>query len=292
MKTTVKKMLSLVFGTLLTLTLALLLVACGNSSTDSGTAGSADKGSGASAELTVIKVAASPTPHAEILNNIKDDLAAQGYDLQVVEYTDYVIPNTATQDGEVMANYFQHQPYLTDFNAENGTDLVSVGGIHFEPLGIYPGKTAALADLPNGATIAVPNDTTNEARALQLLASQGLITLPENADLTVTPKDIVDNPKNLSFAEVEAAAVPVQLADVDLGVINGNYALGAGIDPTTVLATEDVASQAAQTYANILVVKAGNESDAGVKALLTALHSEKTRTFIKTTYDGVVVPVF
>jgi D-methionine transport system substrate-binding protein len=297
-KTGIRKALTLALGALLTLTLAFLLVACGGGANagagDAAAGGEApaagDEG-GAPAELTVIKVAASPTPHAEILNNLKDDLAAQGYDLQVVEYTDYVIPNTATQDGEVIANYFQHQPYLTDFNAENGTDLVSVGKVHFEPLGIYAGKTNSLADLPDGATIAVPNDTTNEARALQLLAAQGLITLPADADLTVTPKDIVENPKNLQFIEVEAAAVPVQLADVDLGIINGNYALGAGIDPATVLATEDVASQAAQTYANILVVKAGNEGDAGVKALLAALQSEKTRTFIETTYNGVVIPV-
>ncbi|MDR2108318.1 MAG: MetQ/NlpA family ABC transporter substrate-binding protein [Coriobacteriales bacterium] len=288
MKITVKKTFSLTFGALLTFMLAFLLVACGSSATESGTGG----GNGALAELAVIKVAASPTPHAEILNNIKENLAIQGYDLQVVEYTDYVIPNTATQDGEVVANYFQHQPYLTDFNAENGTDLVSVGSIHFEPLGIYPGKTTTLANLPDGATIAVPNDTTNEARALQLLAAQGLITLPANAGLNVTPKDIVGNPKNLNFTEVEAAAVPVQLADVDLGVINGNYALGAGINPAAVLATEDAASQAAQTYANILVVRAGNEDDAGVKALLAALQSEETRAFIKMVYDGVIIPVF
>jgi D-methionine transport system substrate-binding protein len=164
--------------------------------------------------------------------------------------------------------------------------------VHFEPLGIYPGKTTALADLPDGATIAIPNDTTNEARALQLLAAQGLITLPADADLTVTPKDITDNPKNLQFVEVEAAAVPVQLADVDLGVINGNYALGAGLDAAGVLAAEDTSSQAAETYANILVVKAGNESDPGVQALLAALTSAKTRDFINATYNGVVVAVF
>ncbi|MDR1421488.1 MAG: MetQ/NlpA family ABC transporter substrate-binding protein [Coriobacteriales bacterium] len=286
---TIKKALTLSLSALLALSLSLLLAACGG--TDDTVTNESDT-TGSSTELTVIKVAASPTPHAEILNNLKDDLAAQGYDLQVVEYTDYIIPNTATEDGEVLANYFQHQPYLTDFNAENGTNLVSVGAVHFEPLGIYPGKTASLADLPDGATIAVPNDTTNEARALQLLQAQGLITLPADADLTVTPKDIVENPKNLSFVEVEAAAVPVQLADVDLGVINGNYALGANLDPASVLASEDVNSQAAQTYANILVVKVGSESDPAVQALLTALTSAKTRDFISTTYSGVVVPVF
>ena len=244
------------------------------------------------AELRVLKVGASPAPHAEILASVKDALAAEGIYLQIIEYTDYVIPNTAVQDGESDANSFQHQPYLTDFNKENGTDIVSVASIHFEPLAIYAGTAASLEDIADGAKIAVPNDTTNEARALQLLAAQGLITLPADADLTITPRDIVSNPKNIEFVEVEAAAVPRQLAEVSVAVINGNYALDAQISSDKILASEDAASLAAQTYANIVAVKAGNESNPDVQALVRALTSIQTLAFINNTYGGVVVPVF
>jgi len=298
--TIIKKALSISLTTILALSLAFALVACGggassqssSSASSAASSGSGSASSSASKELTKLVVGATPAPHAEILNFIKDDLAAQGYELQVVEYSDYVKPNLDTRDGIIVANFFQHQPYLDEFNSKNGTELVSVVAVHFEPLGIYPGKTKSLADLPDGATIAIPNDTTNEARALLLLEAQGLIKLPANADLTVTPRDIVDNPKNLKFAELEAAAIPAMLADADLGVINGNYAIGAGIDTSTVLAKEDPKSQAADTYANTLVVNKGFENDPGVQALIKALTSEKTRQFINDNYGGAVIPVF
>ena len=243
-------------------------------------------------ELTVVTVGASVTPHAEILANLKDDMAEAGFDLVIVEYTDYVKPNTDTDAGDTDANFFQHQPYLDEFNTANGTELVSVLAVHFEPLGIYAGKSTDLETLADGATVAVPNDPTNEARALHLLAAQGLITLPANAGLDVTPRDIVDNPLNLQFVELEAAAVPRQLEEVDLGVINGNVALTAGLDPTTALVTEDPNSTAAQTYANVLVVAAGHENDPAIVALIELLSSEKTRTFIEENYPGVVIPMF
>ena len=287
---TIKRSIKALIAAALAAALALALVACGGSGTDQSS--STTDTTTTTPPLTKLVVGASTTPHAEILNALKDDLAAEGYDLQVVEYTDYVKPNLDTWDGVTIANFFQHKPYLDEFNAENNTDLVPVVAVHFEPLAIYPGKTTSLADLPDGGTIAVPNDTTNEARALLLLQAQGLITLPANADLTVTPKDIVDNPKNLKIVELEAAAIPAQLPDVDLGVINGNFALSAGLDSSTILAKEDPNSQAAQTYANILVVKAGNENDPGVQALAKALTSDKCRQFINDTYKGLVIPVF
>ena len=298
-----KRAVLVALAVLATLTAALFLVACQGSTTTENSATS-DQGSSSSTASTgstsdsttttpiVLKVGASVTPHADILRNIQGDLAAQGIDLQIVEYTDYIKPDLDTADGDTDANYFQHQPYLDEFNAENGTDLVSVAAIHFEPLGIYPGQTKSLDALPDGATIAVPNDTTNEARALQLLAAQGLITLPADADLTITPKDIVDNPKNIKFLELDAAAVPRSLDEVDLGVVNGNNALAAGLDTSTVLAAEDPNSQAAKTYANVVVVKAGHENDPAIQALVKALTSDKTRQFINENYAGVVVPVF
>ena len=286
MKALFKRSVFIVLSTLLVASLSIGLVGCGGgAATGSGESGTADS-------LTVIKVGATPSPHAEILANLKDDLAAEGFDLQIIEYTDYVKPNLDTSAGDIIANFFQHQPYLDEFNAENGTDLVSAAIVHFEPLGIYPGKTTSLDDLADGATIAVPNDPTNEARALHLLAAQGLITLPANADLLITPKDIVDNPKNIKFLEVEAAAVPRSLEEVDVAVVNGNYALDAGLDVSTALATEDPDSQAAQTFANILAVDVKNENDPGVLALAKALTSDKTRDFIKSTYEGIVIPVF
>ncbi|MDR3036990.1 MAG: MetQ/NlpA family ABC transporter substrate-binding protein [Coriobacteriales bacterium] len=290
---TLRTLLASALSVVLIVSLSVLLTACGNSGTTASGTGTTDGSTaGTDTALRVLKVGASPSPHAEILSFVKDDLKAQGIDLQVVEFTDYVTPNTAVEAGEIDANYFQHLPYLEDFNKENGTSVVSVVTVHFEPLGIYAGKTTALADLPDGAKIALPNDTTNEARALQLLAANGLITLPADADLTITPRDIVENPKNIQFVEVEAASVPIQLAEVDLGVINGNYALDAQIPDTARLASEDTDSLAAQTYANILAVKQGSESNADIQALIQALTSSKTRDFIDTTYKGVVVPVF
>jgi D-methionine transport system substrate-binding protein len=250
-------------------------------------------GCGKTGDSKTIKVGASVTPHAEILKVAKDILAEQGYTLEIVEYNDYVIPNTATESGELLANYFQHQPYLTDFNAQNNTHLVSVAAIHYEPFGIYPGKTKSLDTLPDGATIAVPNDGTNEARALMLLQAQGLIQLKEGVGFTATVLDIASNPKNLVIKEIEAAQIARALTDVDLGVINGNYAIQAGLKVgKDALAVEDKDSEAAQTYGNIVVVKERNEKNEAVQALVKALKSDKVKTYINDTYEGAVIPLF
>ncbi len=247
-----------------------------------------------SADVKTITVAASPTPHAQILNNaVKPILEKEGYKLVVKEFTDYVQPNTATEEGEVDANYFQHKPYLDNFNKDRGTHLVSVEGVHFEPFGLYPGKTASLDALADGATVAVPNDATNEARALLLLQSAGLIKLKNADDINATPKDIVSNPKNLQFKELEAAVVPTAIKDVDIAALNGNYAIQAGFDPTKdALASEKAGDLAAKTYQNILVVKEGNQDTAKIKALAKALHSDEVRDYITKTFKGAVVPVF
>ena len=283
--------------------LALSLAACGSTaSVSESAASSADTASSEAASTaetgsdlagTTIKVAASPTPHAEILGVAKDLLAEQGITLDIIEFSDYVQPNMVTESGEVDANYFQHQPYLDSFNEENGTHLVSVGDIHYEPLGIYPGKSKSLDEISDGAVIAVPNDTTNEARALQLLAAQGIISIREDAGLTATVNDITENPHNVQVEELEAAQLPRTLADVDYAVMNGNYALEAGFSVSKdALATEDANSEAAQTYANVLVVKEGNENNPGVQALLKALKSQEVKDFINETYDGAVVALF
>lgn len=279
--------------------LALSLAACGSSASVSQPAEASSEAAASTAETgsdaagTTIKVAASPTPHAEILAVAKDLLAEQGVELEIIEFSDYVQPNMVTESDEVDANYFQHQPYLDSFNEENGTHLVSVGAIHYEPLGIYPGKSQSLEEIADGAVIAVPNDTTNEARALQLLAAQGIITIREDAGLTATVNDIIDNPHNVKVEELEAAQLPRTLADVDYAVMNGNYALEAGFSVRTdALATEDADSEAAQTYANVLVVKEGNEDNAAVQTLLQALKSQEVKDFINETYDGAVVALF
>ncbi|MEA5012310.1 MAG: MetQ/NlpA family ABC transporter substrate-binding protein [Angelakisella sp.] len=280
---------------LLALTVALLLtvsaVGCGSSASSSSAAPSSQAASSEAPANVVLKVGASPAPHAEILESVKEALAAQGITLEITEFTDYVLPNNAVFDKSLDANYFQHQPYLTKFNEENKTDLVSAGSIHFEPLGIYPGKTASLEALADGAKIAVPNDPTNEARALNLLAANGIITLKEGVGLNATPKDIIENPKNIKIVELEAAQVPNALADVDLGVINGNYAVPAGIIDT-VLVTEDPGSEAAQEFANIVAVSPAKKDDPAVAALIKALCSEETRKFISEKYGAAVIPVF
>ena len=236
-----------------------------------------------------ITIAASPTPHAEILEVAKEILAAKEITLDIQSYNDYVVPNTVVDDGTVDANYFQHLPYLEEFNETRGTHLVSVAGVHIEPMGIYAGRVSSLEDLPDGAVIAVPNDATNEGRALLLLEAQGLITLDDSSNLTATPNNIVDNPKNLEFQELEAATIPSVLADVDLAVINSNYALGAGLNPTTdALAIESSDSP----YVNVLVVKEGNENNEAIQALVDALHSDTIRDYITETFDGAVVPAF
>lgn len=240
----------------------------------------------------VIKVGASPTPHAEILEIIEDELEEKGYELEIVEYNDYIIPNTATESGELDANYFQHQPYLDDFNAENNTHLVSVAAVHFEPFGIYAGKTKSLDDIKEGAVIAVPNDTTNEARALLLLEAQGLIKLKDDAGIAATVADIVENPLNIEIKELEAAQVARTINDVDFACINGNYAAEAGYKVSDALATESADSLAAQTYANVIVVKEGNEDSEKTKALVDAILSDEVKEYINSEYDGGVVPVF
>lgn len=294
-----KKTLSILFATLLAIS---LFAGCAPSAENTepteapaapATDAPATEAPAVEVPLTVIKVGASITPHSEILAVVKEDLAAQGYDLQVIEFTDYVQPNLALEGGELDANYFQHQPYLDDFNLNNNTHVVSVAAIHYEPFGIYPGKTKALSDIPEGGQIAVPNDGTNEARALLLLEAQGLIKLKEGAGLGATVLDIVENSKNLDIIEVEAAQLARSLQDVDFAVINGNYAIQAGLKVgTDAVATEDKDSVAADTYANVLCVKEGHENDPGILALIAALQSDKVKSFIETTYEGAVVPKF
>ena len=277
-----------------------LLGGCSNTTGNAGTAGTpapagstqpSDQG-GSSLEGTVIKVGASPAPHAEILEVVKDLLAEQGITLEITEFDDYILPNQAVEDGSLDANYFQHITYLNNFNVEYGTNLVSAAEVHYEPFGIYAGKTASLAELADGAQIAVPNDTTNEGRALLLLQDQGLITLSEDAGLEATKDDIVDNPHNYEIVELEAKLLPTTLQDVDVAVINGNYAIDAGLSVSDALAVESADSQAAQAYVNVLAVKSGRENDPAIQALAQALCSPEVKEFIDSTYDGAVVAVF
>ena len=265
--------------------LAVSVTACGNSD-DSSASPSAD------GETTTITVGASPAPHAEILEVAKDILAEQGITLEIQQFTDYVMPNNAVEDGSIDANYFQHITYMNDFNEENGTHLVSVAEIHYEPFGLYAGKTDSLDALADGAQIGVPNDATNEARALLLLEQEGLITLAEDAGLTATVLDIVENPKNLEIVEMEAAQLPQRLADLDMAVINGNYAIDAGLSIADALAVEASDGEAAQAYANVLAVKEGNENNEAILALVDALQSDEVKSYIEETYSGAVVPLF
>ena len=241
-------------------------------------------------ETKKIVIGASPSPHADILKVAKKELKKEGYELEIKEYSDYVQPNTALESGDLDANYFQHKPYLDDFNKKKKTHLVSAGTIHYEPFGIFPGKTKSLKNLKNGATVAVPNDTTNEARALLLLQDQGLIKLKDGAGLTATKKDIVENKKDLAIKEIEAAQIPRSLKDVDIAVVNGNYA-GLKLNKDA-LATEDADSIGAKTYGNIVAVKKGNEKSAATKALIKALKSDAVKKYINDKYDGAVVPLF
>ena len=244
------------------------------------------------AKLTKITVAASPVPHAEILAQVKSDLADKGYELEVIEFSDYVQPNMVVETGDIDANFFQHKPYLDNFNTEKKTNIVSVAAVHYEPLGIYPGKSNDLSNIPNGATIAVPNDTTNEARALLLLEANGIIKIKNGAGLTATKKDIVENPFNVDVVELEAAQVARVVAETDFVVLNGNYALEAEFNvESDALAKEEQESEAAQTYANILCVKKGNEETEKTKALLEALKSDKVKKYITDTYNGAVVAI-
>ncbi|MGW0873146.1 MetQ/NlpA family ABC transporter substrate-binding protein [Streptomyces sp. NPDC002740] len=236
-------------------------------------------------------VAASPTPHAEILNFVKDNLAKKaGLDLEVKEFTDYVTPNTATEDGSVDANYFQNQPYLDDFNKKNGTHIVPVVTVHLEPLGLYSHKVKSADALKSGATIAVPNDSVNEARALKLLAANKLITLKDGVGNEATPADITENPKKLKFKELEAAQTPRSLDDVDAAVINGNYAIEADLKPASDALVLESATD--NPYGNFLAVKDGNEDDPRVKKLAKLLTSAEVKKFIQDKYDGSVIASF
>jgi D-methionine transport system substrate-binding protein len=260
--------------------LTLGLTACGSG-----------KDSGSSDTSGPLVVAASPTPHAEILDFVKKNLAKKaGLDLEVREFTDYITPNTATEDGDVDANYFQNQPYLDDFNKKRGTHIAPVVTVHLEPLGLYSHKVKKADALKSGATIAVPNDAVNEARALKLLAANGLITLKDGAGTEATPQDIAKNPKNLTFKEVEAAQTARSLDDVDAAVVNGNYAISAGIKP----AKEALVLESAKNspYGNFLAVKKGDEKDPRVQKLAKLLTSPEVKKFIQDKYQGSVIPSF
>ena len=247
---------------------------------------------GDSGETTTIKVGATPAPHAEVLEVVKPLLEEQGITLEIVEFNDYNTPNDSVEDGSIDANYFQHITYMNNYNETSGTHLVSVAEVHYEPFGLYAGKCASIDELPDGAQIAVPNDATNEARALLLLQQEGLITLNEDAGINATILDIVDNPKNLEIVELEAAQIPSRLADVDLAVINGNYAIDAGLKVADALAIESADGEAATAYVNVLAVKEGNEDNEAIQALVKALCSDEVKTFMEETYAGAVVPVF
>jgi D-methionine transport system substrate-binding protein len=237
---------------------------------------------------SVLSVGATPVPHAELLNLVKDDLAARGITLKVVEFTDYVQPNVAVLSGDLDANFFQHIPYL-ESNEEWAAKMVSAFGVHVEPFGLYSSKYKSINDLPNGATIAIPNDPSNGGRALLLLQAKGLITLKNDAGLTATSRDIVSNPKNFRFQELEAAQLPRSLQDVDGATINGNYALQAGLNP---LKDSLIIEGADSPYVNIVVVLKGKEKDPRIVALMNALLSQKVKDFINLQYGGGVAAVF
>lgn len=245
----------------------------------------------AEGEVVKIKIGATPSPHAEILEAAKDALKKKGVEIEIVTYNDYVQPNLATEQGQIDVNYFQHLPYLEDFNKENNTHVVSVGKIHYEPFGIYAGKSNDLKAIKDGAKIAVPNDTTNEARALLLLEANGIIKLKDGAGLTATKQDIVENPHNVEIYEVEAAQIPRSLDSVEFACMNGNYAIQANYKPSDALAAEDAQSEAAQTYANIIAVSEKNKDAEWAKTLVEVLHSKEIQDFINEKYEGGVVPI-
>lgn len=243
-------------------------------------------------ENKVVVVGATPAPHCAILEVAKELMAKEGYTLTIKEFNDYIIPNTAVEEEDLDANYFQHITYLNNFNAERGTHLVNVAGIHYEPFGLYAGKTASLDALADGAKIAVPNDASNEARALLLLQQEGLITLKDGVGLDATKTDIVDNPHNYEIVEIQADLLPTTLQDVDMAVINGNYAIDAGLKVSDAVAVEAADGAAAEAYVNVLAVKEGHEQDEGIQALVKAMQSAEVKAFIEETYEGAVVPLF
>ncbi len=294
-----KKVSSIIFALAFA---AASLTACGSTAdTAETTAAAGEETSAAAADDTsaddkVIKVGATSTPHGEILEFVKDKLAEQGYDLQITIYDDYVLPNTAVADGELDANYHQHTPYLNSYNEANGTDLVPAASIHYEPFGLYGNGVASVADIADGASIVIPADDSNETRALLLLRQEGLIELPEgaNANDGVTTLDIVDD-HGYNITTVQADTVAAQFANSDegsLAVINGNYAIAAGLDINSALAVEDASGDAAQTYANIVAVRNGDQDTPKIQALINALKSDDVKQFIADKYNGAVVAIF
>ena len=284
--------------TFLALLAAASLAGCSSSSNETTAETAAEAAEETTAEakeadgdLEKLVVGASPAPHAEILEAARELLADKGYDLEIVEYTDYVQPNNVVESGEFDANYFQHIPYLDSFNEEHGTHLVNAGGIHYEPFGIYPGTKSSLDDLESGDVIAVPNDTTNEARALLLLQDNGILTLKDGVGLEATVNDIVENPKDVKIQELAAEQVARVREEVAFVVLNGNYALQAGLSVAKdAIKYETADSEAAKTYVNVIAVKEGNENSEKTKALVDVLKSDAIKQYINDTYDGAVIP--
>ncbi len=274
-----KKVLSLV----VTSFLAAILTGCGASQAATSTSNSESN--------TVIKVGANITPHAEILEEAKPILAKKGITLEIVKLEDSITPNTGVIEGSLDANYFQHVPYLDQFNKENDSDLVSIGAIHYEPFGIYAGRVTKLSALPDGAVVAVPNNVTNEARALLLLAQEGIITLNDDAGVNATVEDITDNPKNIQFKELAPEQLVSALPDVDIAVINGNYAIEGGLKVSEALAVEANDGLAAKTYANIIATSPDKKNNKALKTLVEVLQSSEIKSFIEEKYDGAVVPL-
>ena len=291
MKNNIRKIITAV----LALTLTFSLTACGGAAKKEIKTDAATQTSEAPAEApaanTVIKVGANITPHSEILEQAKPILEQKGITLEIVKLEDSITPNTGVIEGSLDANYFQHVPYLEQFNKENGSDLVSVGAIHYEPFGVYAGKTTDLSALPVGALIAVPNNVTNEARALLLLAQEGIIKLKDDAGINATVEDIVENPKNIEFKELAPEQLVAALPDVDVAVINGNYAIEGGLHVSQALAVEANDGLAAQTYGNIIATSKDKVNDEALKVLVEVLQSEDISKFINDTYDGAVVPL-
>ena len=276
-------------ATALVATLAVgLFAGCGGNNNSTGSSAAE---SSASSDDKVITIGASVTPHAVILNHLADQFEKEGYELKVVEFTDYVQPNNALEAGDLDANYFQHQPYLDNFNEENGTDIVSVGANLYIPMAIFSEKLTNLDSIPDGATIAVPNDTTTEARALLLLQENGFIKLKDGVDIKATVMDIEDNPHNLEFVEMDAAQIPRAIKDTDLAIVNGNYALDAGLNLDDALLIESSDSTTAQTYANVIAVRAGEENTEKTKVIVKILTSDETKQYIQDSFNGAVLPI-
>ncbi|WMI81056.1 MetQ/NlpA family ABC transporter substrate-binding protein [Anaerotignum sp. MB30-C6] len=278
------------FALLLTGVLALGVAGCGGSTNEEEGTANETESTGDEAGAVTLKIGASPTPHVEILNAAKEELAAKGINLEIVEFTDFVQPNLSLDSGDLDANYFQHLPYLESFNQEQGTDLASLGAVHYEPMGIYSTAVTDLAEVPDGAKVGIPADGTNGGRALLLLETSGLIKLDPEAGITATKLDIKENPKNIEIIEMEAAQLPLSIGDLSLAVINGNYAMQNGLKIEDTLAIEAADSLSATTYANIIAVKTGDEARPELVTLLEVLKSQTVVDYINNTYGGAVAP--